>query len=802
MTLVVMLRQLLEEELRRQGPAGLVVLYDSGATLSPIIARAVPEGARLLRFTGSYLALRFALEFQDPELKGRSVVYVPEQPPKESWLRDWELLGARWDMDLLELLRRAGNLLPTPRLVDLLRRPENARDLAQAWESLIGDQPLSETVLLDALLALSLGLPRWQVEEGILLFASGTVGRKDLVVRGLWPVFAERLREWAGWGEAPEDEAELRRRLEAALLLSELVEILPELSGRFAGVLPSAPKRALAAGLARAWRDRENLRSAYLEAAHRVQGEYELATVLNAHEALLRLDTFPIVDDVWRQEVLNAVAPDGSNLNEKAPRLVEIAGQRTASFWAKQGRAAYWRPVALAARLAQGCQQASEEAGQVPRVGEFVLRYTADDGWWWLDLWALQLAAQARVLSPEERRRLAHPAWRAYGAFLDYVNRLFAEAVRRESWVPEQREFWEQWVSGKMQTAVFLADALRYDLARYLKDLLAREGYEITLGALPGVLPSVTEVGMPALLPEAQASLEVAAQASGLTVRLKGVEVNYLNGRQEWLQGRLGPQAKVVKLAELEQAKTRGVSLLVVLSREIDKLGTFAADLDPVGLLNMVDQIARGIHYLREQGFCRFVVAADHGFLFLPPGVEPERINAPPAAACKERFAVGASHEGCVVMTAAELGLVGREIFAFLPGLAVFALPGGTRPFLHGGLSLQECIVPVLEAAATPLGQKVSVTVELPDCLTSRIASVRVVVREAVLFARPRRVVVDINGKRSEPKELHTGHLQETITVSWLGFDESPPTRATIRLFDGDSGQVLEEASVPVNLVL
>lgn len=73
---------------------------------------------------------------------------------------------------------------------------------------------------------------------------------------------------------------------------------------------------------------------------------------------------------------------------------------------------------------------------------------------------------------------------------------------------------------------------------------------------------------------------------------------------------------------------------------------------------------------------------------------------------------------------------------------------------------------------------------------------------EAVLFARPRRLVVNVNGKRSEPKELHTGHLEETITVSWLGFDESPPARATIRSFDADSGQVLEEVSFCVNVAL
>lgn len=802
MTLATMMRRFLEEELRRQGSAGVVVWYDPGATLAPVAARAVPEGARLLRFAGSYLALRFAVEAQNPDLEGRSVIYIPERPPEESWLRDWELLGTRWDLDLVELLRRAGNLLPTPALSDLLRRPENARDLVQAWETLVADQPLSETVLLDALLALNFGLPRWQLEEGILLFASGPVGQKDLMARDLWGVFVERLRRWAGWEEVPEDETTLRRRLEAALLLSELVDAVPELSGRLSGVLPPPPRRVLAASLARAWRDRENLRGAYLEAARRVEREYGLDILLAPQEALLGLDTFLIVDHLWRREVLSALAPDGANLSQVAPRVAKIAAHRHARFWARQGMAAWWRPMALAANLVEGCRRALEQTEGPSGVRDFLERYTADDGWWRLDLWALQLAAEFQALSAEEHTRLAHPAWRAYGAFLDYVNRSFAEAVRREGWAPGHPGLWERCASGKLRTAVFFADALRYDLARHLKDLLTGAGYEVTLAAVPGVLPSVTEVGMSALLPEAEVGLEVAAQAGDLSVKLRGMEVGRLTGRQGWLEQRLGPQARVAKLADLERANTRDVSLMVVLSQEIDRFGTFAADLAPESLLDMVGQIARGIHYLRDRGFYRFVVAADHGFLFLPPGVEPQRIDAPPNTVCKHRFAVGAIDAGCVVKTAVELGLIGGEIFAFPAGLAVFALQGETRRFVHGGLSLQECVVPVLEARAEPSGQKVSVGMELPERLTSRFTSIRVAVREVELFAKPRRVVVEINGKRGDPKELSPEHKEDTLTLSWLGFDESPPHQVMVRLLDADSGQVLEEAIVPVEMVL
>jgi len=166
------LRAELGRALAGQGQAGLVVWYDAGGTLESLAEGATPEGARLLRFEGSYLALRFGLEAADPEFQGRWVVYLPEAPPKESWLRDWELFGVRLELDLADLLRRGAGLEITPRLEGLLRhRPENARELVRAWEPLMAGVPVNEANLLNALLALGLGLPRWQPEQALLLLS-------------------------------------------------------------------------------------------------------------------------------------------------------------------------------------------------------------------------------------------------------------------------------------------------------------------------------------------------------------------------------------------------------------------------------------------------------------------------------------------------------------------------------------------------------------------------------------------------------------------------------------------------------
>ncbi|MBC7234013.1 MAG: PglZ domain-containing protein [Chloroflexi bacterium] len=798
------LRELLCDELQHQGQSGLLVWYDAGGTLKPIVEQALPQGVRLLPFQGSYLALRFALEGEDPQFRQRWVVYVPEKAPRESWLRDWELLGAHWDMDLLELLRRKANLKVTPRLTELLReQPQNARDLVQEWDALLDEQAVSEQSLLEALLALALGLTRWQPEEAVLAFVTDPSSGARLEQRGLWAAFKGRLQQWAGWARLPDAATDLRKRLEAAILLSELAAAVPDnIVASWNDILPAAPKQSVVAGIAKVWREREDLRGGYLQAAKRVEKEYSLAKLLVPNEPLLRCETCRVIDDLWLQELAHVVAADGSNLATSATRVEEIAARRKKGFWARQGEAPYWGAIHLAVQLYQSCRAALADIGALTGVTALEQRYCAEDGWWRLDLWALELAAQAKALSPQERKRYADPAWHIYARYLDQLSRRLAEAVQREGWVTDQPRFWSQYVTGKRKTAILLVDGLRYDLAHRFAALLPQDEFQVTLHASHGLLPSITEVGMSALLPGAEAGLAVSVEGASVRVELGKADVSTPQGRLAWLQGRLPKQAKVVRLDEVEGSDLDGVELLVVQSREIDQFGTFVADLAPEGLLDMVQRLVAPIRYLREKGFSTIQITADHGFLFFPPGVEPIALDAGIAKVCKRRFAIGAHPEGCLLMASKELGLAGSEQFAFPIGLAVFALQGAVGAFLHGGLSLQECVIPVLEVKCVAPEEKVTVVMELPAQLTSRIALVTLRVEKPTLLTKPRRVQVEINSKRSELVEMSVSRQEYRVKLPWLGFDESVPSTATVRLLDAESGQVLVEQSLPVAMVV
>ena len=797
------LSEILDEALRRQGDSGIVVWYDAGDTLQELAEKAIPEDARLLRFDGSYLALRFELEGEDPRFEGRWIIHVPEPPPSEGWLRDWELMGERLELDLLEMLCRKAGLYASPLIRSLLRDlPDNSRRLTMGWDRLVGDKPLTEAILLDALLAIAFKMEGWEMEEAILEFLGGQCDREALEKVGLWEIWRERIKGWMGWREMPEDEETLRRRLQAGLLLSELAEVLPSLISRFSEILPSEDRLSSVAALVERWRRREDLREVYLKAAREVEREYDLGSLLTVSEELLNAETFPVIDELWRKELLRSLDPHGSNFGEKASSLLRISEERRGYFWSRSGSAPFWEPITIAVKLHQGCLQAVEEVEGITDRDGFVRRYTEDEGWWRLDLWALELAVKADDLSQEEKARIAHPAWRAYGVYLDRVNRAFAEVVSREGWEITQIGFWKGFVSKGRRTAVFLVDALRYDLARHLRDLLARDELKIALSCALAALPSVTELGMASLMPEVETGLGVKVEEGTLRVRAGKEELGGHTGRKAWLERHLGKFGKVMGMDKVEKGELSDVDLLVVFSREVDEFGTFAMELYPEGILGMVERIARSIRFLKGKGFERFVVTSDHGFLFLPPEVKPSMMEAPKAYLRKRRFTVGGEAKGCLVKRADELGLKGSELFSFPKGLAVFAVQGEVGRFLHGGLSLQENVVPVLVAEAERVAKKVSVSMDVPEPLTSRLATVTVRAEEWDLFAKPRRVVVEINGKRSEPQELNRNTRQVTLTLSWLSFDENPPSEVTIRLIDADTGEIIEERKIAVNLIV
>ena len=123
------------------------------------------------------------------------------------------------------------------------------------------------------------------------------------------------------------------------------------------------------------------------------------------------------------------------------------------------------------------------------------------------------------------------------------------------------------------------------------------------------------------------------------------------------------------------------------------------------------------------------LLTADHGFLFQQNEVDAGDMATLPAADAwtypAQRFALGkgiAPSAAVKVFRAEALGLSGDWEAAFPLSLGRFPRPGSGKRYVHGGLSLQEVVVPVVKihkARADDTGQVEVELLRLPAKITT-----------------------------------------------------------------------------------
>jgi len=167
------------------------------------------------------------------------------------------------------------------------------------------------------------------------------------------------------------------------------------------------------------------------------------------------------------------------------------------------------------------------------------------------------------------------------------------------------------------------------------------------------------------------------------------------------LRNRYGQRFEEMKLADFIKPRKKiqpQVDLLVLRSVEIDAY----LETDPELTLRLIqDSLKRirvAIHKLKGIGFHEVVIATDHGF-FLNPHIEAGDACTKPNGDwlfAHDRLALGngVADSANFVFPAAHLGL--RGDFEKVAGPRSLVAYRAGELYFHGGISLQECILPVI----------------------------------------------------------------------------------------------------------
>ena len=800
----------------------ILVWYDKDCSLRDLILDVVPSDVIFVKFTGSYLRIRSQIDGEDPELERKWLVYIPEAPQEPSWIRDYEtIVGSKVEYSLLELLLRQPGLKIKQEVRQALSG-QSARELARNWNEVVDDQkPLSEEVLVNALLSTAFGLGKlFTIGRAVIKYVSqADYYARELDRLGLQHIFSEVVGRELGL-ELPGEEQIWAERIASAILLSELVVKSGGLGAKeFQALLPSEDKRSLWAQIADEWANDNSLKQEFVEWSEKLAKSYKIRDKLAGFENLLRVQSFSEVDRFLLGEIFARLSPDNpSALSANAQTILKVAEERRKSIWASLGHSKYWDVVATALHLFIQSNKALASMQQFSKVdaSAYMKEYLSEEGWWKLDKLYLELAKED-VIDQRIQSLFVEPAILAYADWLNRLTIYFAEASSKlTSWPPpnfsRQLDFWEtiQQVKGR-KMAIFFVDALRYDLCRLLKEELERSGSSVEIHPMIALLPSITEVGMGSLLPRDGRRLTLDVKKGRLHVLLDGtIEVTSRSQRMNWLTSSSECKIRVVDLDELIRMKADDTMKLVsdfdriiVTYREIDEAGTFLTKVSVQFFEDLVKRTAKGAKKLHEAGIKNVVLTTDHGFLMLPNASKISLVDATGPEddiARGRRYIVGkAPREADLVeFPLSAEGLEGDGIVATTRGLSMFPIQGEVPRFVHGGLSPQEVclayLVSTYERAA-----KADIRASIPDVISTTIFFVEISPREYTIDMEPRRIIVKIMSGSEQVGESEVIDVYNEPKKVQLKLRKIVPS-VSILVIDAETEETLYSKKVDVKL--
>ena len=376
----------------------------------------------------------------------------------------------------------------------------------------------------------------------------------------------------------------------------------------------------------------------YVEVSSRVEADMRLGVETIPPEMLGKIDTFRFEERALLRYVGRLIC------SRKFDKARSIVHDHRRSFWTDRDlrRQNQWEVCRLMTELGSLAQVVHNALpAKAASLMTWIQAYTAADGWYRLDWVQRNLEALIASMTEEPESDDALSQVRSdYDHTLQEMAVGVSEALRQENWsIPKalcQTQVYSDLVKGKGGPIVYiLVDSMRYEMGIELRDQLS-DANELALQAAVAAIPTITPVGMAALLPGASASISVTEEDAKLAVEVDGSRLTDLSSRLRFLAARV-PGTVEMELGKLLDATKRqmekkitGAPLIVIRSQDIDAFGESGSNRVARQVMDTaIGNVARAVRKLADSGIENFVICADHGHLFTWAKDESMRIESP-----------------------------------------------------------------------------------------------------------------------------------------------------------------------------
>jgi len=683
----------------------LVFWYDAEGSMRERYEELELEEVEKIELDGNPFGLKYRVLRVEPGRRFLIYSARPRPADEENWLLDLELSHHIFHADRASLLlQELGLSLPLKPLIERHADFFNATKRVEKLRRFIDEKSDEESLML-GMCAVVLGCEATWDAVLYAIFAQMDQEKdaklEQLDKYGLMGWIFGRAKRYYGYESA----APTLKDLLMQMLLSHFYTKVDP------GKRPLGREAALFVGR---WMDSSRNREHFITLSKKVARTIGVESLLEPYDVqrLLACDTFEAIDrrilSALKAMLMQGVCP--------CEEVLEIVRSRRTLFWYGDFENLYeaigHAASLMSLRLAFRPTVSSLESGFENYTGE----------WHRIDFHYRKFVYHFRHAEhPEVLKKLLPFVEGRYVTFLRELGDAWQSAVdAMESWriggVTMQREFYDRFVApavsdDQKKVYVIISDALRYEAGVELaRRLAAQNRLEVETSAMAAALPSYTQLGIASLLPHETLSFDAKdatvyvdhQSSAGTKNRDKILKAHfeksvYLNAEDFLAMGR-----------DEGRAFVKAYRIFYIYHNDIDAAGDKAASESNV--FDAVEMAFLKIEKLVKQVFnfngTHVLITADHGFLYHEADVEePDRCEMPKDGEVyksNRRFVIGKDlpKVRCAVKFGAKQLGIDDEAEVLLPrSINKFRVQGAGNRFVHGGMTLQEVVVPLIRCS-------------------------------------------------------------------------------------------------------
>lgn len=402
--------------------------------------------------------------------------------------------------------------------------------------------------------------------------------------------------------------------------------------------------------------------------------------------------------------------------------------------------------------------------------------------------------------------------------YLEPLLNVWSTNIDKKDSLPQQRDFYKNHVKkSDTRVAVIISDALRYEVASEIKEKLLKEANtkEISLTGMLTSLPSITSLGMASLLPFSET---INFDISERKITLNGIDSRSTENRENIL--RLGEKESSATTFDIfknmyrneQEEYIKGKKVIYIYHDTIDAIGdkgkteskTFEA------VETAVSDIVGMGKLLSSLGVVNIYITSDHGFLYERKEIEEhDKLELKNSySILGKRYALSSEkyeEKGCVTL---DLG----GYYGVFPekNQRIKSLGSGLQ-FVHGGISPQEMIVPLIKYRGginATKSRKVNVKLkESVGKITSNLSKFGVYqldpisIQDKVVERNIMIALYTSNGvKVSTEEKIRLNATEENKLYNFRLTLSGTHEKVLLKVIDLDSGDILDSKEYEVNL--